>query len=113
MFNNVVLDIFIGLVFVFLLYSLLATILMELYARAFNLRARMLQKALRRMLEDDAANNGKYEKPFWKKLTVLAYFYDIIASLVRFFNPHWQDEKLIKKFYRHPYQIPGRRQYLQ
>lgn len=53
MFNNVVLDVFIGLIFVFLLYSLLATILHEFIAKWMNLRARMLQKALRRMLEDD------------------------------------------------------------
>ena len=103
MFNNIVLDVFIGLIFVFLLYSLLATILMELYARAFNLRARMLQKALRRMLEDDNGNeDDDVRKPIWKQFTILAYFYDVVVSLVRFFNPHWKDERLIKKFYTHP-----------
>lgn len=101
MFNNVVLDIFIGLVFIFLLYSLLATILMELYARAFNLRARMLQKALRRMLEDD--DSGKDgTKPIWQRFTILAYFYTVISSLFRFFNPNWRNEHLIKIFYKHP-----------
>jgi hypothetical protein len=52
MFNNVALDVCIGLVFIFLLYSLLATIVQEMLARIFCLRARMLQKAIRIMLQD-------------------------------------------------------------
>jgi hypothetical protein len=54
MFNNVALDVFIGLVFIFLLYSLLATVIQEIIARWLALRSRMLVKALRRMLEDGA-----------------------------------------------------------
>lgn len=52
MFDNVVLNIFIGLIFIFLLYSLLASILQELFASWCSLRSKMLQKALRRMLLD-------------------------------------------------------------
>jgi hypothetical protein len=99
MFNNIVLDVFIGLIFIYLLYSLLATIIQELVARAFNLRARMLQKSLRRMLEDDGGNTAE---PIWKNLTILAIFYDIGVSIVRFFNPKWDNEQFIKKFYKHP-----------
>ncbi|WP_276482656.1 hypothetical protein [Paraflavitalea pollutisoli] len=47
---------FIGLIFIFLLYSLLATIFLELYATIFALRAKLLQKAIRRMLMDGAAD---------------------------------------------------------
>ena len=45
MFNSIVLDSVIGLVFIFLLYSLLATILGEMIANWLGLRARMLRQA--------------------------------------------------------------------
>jgi hypothetical protein len=54
--GNVAIDVFIGLVFIFLLYSLLATIVQELLARMFNFRARMLVKAIRTMLQDRDLN---------------------------------------------------------
>ncbi len=81
MFNNVVLNVFIGLVFIFLLYSLLATILQEILARWFNLRSRMLQKGIRRMLEDST------------KYSEVTFCNAIISSglaLVRFFYPGFQ-----------------------
>jgi hypothetical protein len=53
MFNNVGLDIFIGLIFIFLLYSLLASILAEMLATAISLRARNLREAVDRMLNDE------------------------------------------------------------
>ena len=52
MFNSVVLDVVIGLVFIYLLYSLLATIIQELLASSFSLRAKILERAIVRMLED-------------------------------------------------------------
>ncbi|MCW3121752.1 MAG: hypothetical protein JWQ38_1244 [Flavipsychrobacter sp.] len=52
MFNNVALDVAIGLVFIFLVYSLLATTIQEMIARSFSLRGRMLVKGIRAMLED-------------------------------------------------------------
>lgn len=52
MFNNVALDVFIGLVFIFLLYSLLASIIQEMIATRLAFRARVLEKAIVRMLED-------------------------------------------------------------
>ncbi|MGZ8538832.1 MAG: hypothetical protein ACXWV9_11240, partial [Flavisolibacter sp.] len=58
MFNNIALDVCIGLVFIFLLYSLLATIILELIAHILDLRARMLTKALRNMLEDRDEKHG-------------------------------------------------------
>jgi len=59
MFNNIVLDIVIGLVFIFLLYSLLATLLQELIAVLIGLRAAVLFLALRRMLDDNIRLSGK------------------------------------------------------
>ncbi len=52
MFSNPVLDVIIGLVFIFLLYSLLATILQELVATNLSFRSKMLERAILRMLED-------------------------------------------------------------
>jgi hypothetical protein len=48
----VVLDIVIGLVFIYALYSLLITTIVEFVALAFQLRAKNLKRALRRMLDD-------------------------------------------------------------
>lgn len=52
MFSNVALDVVIGLVFIYLLYSLLATVLSEIFATAFKLKALNLREAIGRMLED-------------------------------------------------------------
>jgi hypothetical protein len=57
MFNNVALDVFIGLVFIFLLYSLLATIIQEMIATRLAFRAKVLEKAILRMLEDGKTNS--------------------------------------------------------
>lgn len=56
MLNNPVIDVSIGLVFIFLLYSLLATILQEIIAAKFSFRAKVLEKAILRMLEDGSFN---------------------------------------------------------
>lgn len=56
--GNIALDVVIGLVFVYLLYSLYATILMELISSIFGLRARNLQYTLRRMLSDEVVYKG-------------------------------------------------------
>jgi hypothetical protein len=58
MFNNVALDVFIGLVFIFLLYSLLATIVQEIIATRLAFRAKVLEKAIIRMLEDGKSTFG-------------------------------------------------------
>ncbi|MBL0741981.1 hypothetical protein [Chryseolinea lacunae] len=51
--GSVALDVVIGLVFVYLLYSLLATILQEILAtNIIRLRAKVLEKAIKRMLDD-------------------------------------------------------------
>ena len=57
MFNNVALDVFIGLVFIFLLYSLLATIFQEMIATRLAFRAKVLEKAIIRMLDDTHTDN--------------------------------------------------------
>jgi hypothetical protein len=65
MFNNVALDVFTGLVFIFLLYSLLATIIQEMIATRLAFRAKVLEKAIIRMLEDLETNN---HRPFGDRI---------------------------------------------
>ena len=60
--GNVALDVVIGLVFVYLLYSLYATILMELISSLFGLRAKNLRYTLKRMLADEKTFDNPVEK---------------------------------------------------
>jgi hypothetical protein len=50
--NLIVLDVAIGLIFVFLLYGLLATVIQEMLATLFDFRAKVLERAICRMLQD-------------------------------------------------------------
>ncbi len=59
MIGNAALDVVIGLVFVYLLYSLYATILMEIISSFLGLRARNLCYAIARMLKDEKKYDGK------------------------------------------------------
>ncbi|MHA4741998.1 hypothetical protein [Dyadobacter sp. MSC1_007] len=53
MFNNAALDVVIGLIFIYLLYSLLATILCEWIVTFIGLRGKALRKIIFQMLNDD------------------------------------------------------------
>jgi hypothetical protein len=66
MFNSVVLNVVIGLVFIYLLYSLLATIIQEIIAANLGMRSRMLKKGICRMLDDDVEDNEPLSKVFYK-----------------------------------------------
>lgn len=72
MFNSGVLNVVIGLVFIFLLYSLLATIIQEIIATYSGMRARILKRGIAKMLDDDKTNNAVsmafYNHPFVKFL---------------------------------------------
>jgi len=57
MFNSVALDVVIGLVFIYLLYSLLVTVISELMTTMLSLRARNLKEAIDRMLNDEKPSN--------------------------------------------------------
>lgn len=57
MFNSVALDVVIGLVFIYLLYSLLVTVLGEIVSTWLGLRSSMLYKAINRMLTDSFDSN--------------------------------------------------------
>lgn len=85
------LDIFIGLSLVFLLYSLLASSLLEIIAQLFSMRNRMLVKAIRRMLSNEEMPRSA------KRLTLVTFIFDFIISLVRIFNPYFLDENSFTK----------------
>jgi len=67
--NLIVLDVVIGLVFVYLLYSILATILQELLATWLSFRSKLLERAIFRMLEDGSDFNKRFSslKALFKK----------------------------------------------
>ncbi|MBV8253438.1 MAG: hypothetical protein JO154_12595 [Chitinophaga sp.] len=98
MFSNLAIDVALGLIFIYLLYSLFVTILQEMIARAFGLRSRILSKALRRMLDEDTHANdlGKFGK-----FTFFTWFYEKGWSIVHYFNP-FADAPILKKFYDSP-----------
>jgi hypothetical protein len=58
--NLIVLDVVIGLVFVYLLYSMLTTILQELIATWFGFRSKLLERAIFRMLEDTSLFDKRF-----------------------------------------------------
>lgn len=91
MFNNVALDIFIGLIFVFLLYSLMATIIQEIIATRFAIRAKVLEKAILRMLEDG-------------KTAANIPYLDRINGVLHIFNLKnlMKGKKVASWFYAHP-----------
>ncbi len=61
MFGSPVLEVIIGLVFIYLLFSLLSTVVNEIIASTARLRAKNLHKAIQRMLDDDSGT-GKFSK---------------------------------------------------
>ncbi len=52
MFDNVAFEVVIGLIFIYLLYSLLVTLLSEMIATWLNIRGKFLRVAIERMLND-------------------------------------------------------------
>jgi hypothetical protein len=66
--SNIVLDVAIGLVFIYLLYSLLATTIQEFVATIFSYRSRMLERGLEQML--DGKNYSYY---WWDRLWNFLY----------------------------------------
>lgn len=68
MFNNEALDVVIGLVFIYLLYSLLGTIVVEIITTNTGFRGWLLQKAIERMSDDGATSQKVDTDPGKKKI---------------------------------------------
>lgn len=62
----IVLDVVIGLIFIYLFYSLFCTIIVEIIATNFGLRARNLKISIIRILSDNAFSNKETRKAFWR-----------------------------------------------
>jgi hypothetical protein len=77
MFGSTILDVAIGLVFIYCLYSLLATTIKEIIASILGLRARKLEVAIWRMLADTKPRSSS-------KSTLLSEFYG--HPLIKFMN---------------------------
>lgn len=87
MFNTIVFDIVIGLIFIYLLYSLLATLVQEIISANFALRAKILERGIIRMLED--GDNFRFR--------IMG-----LISLFRKNSSGKREETLSTKFYEHP-----------
>lgn len=102
MFGSVVLDVTIGLVFIYLLYSLLATIINEIIATNIGMRARFLRKGIERMLNDEYIEKYKDALTFLDKVRM--FFRNARRSIRGFFMLETNDFKksFAAKFYDHP-----------
>ena len=88
--NNIALDVFIGLIAIYLLYSLFASILMEIVAKYLALRARMTLRSIFKLLDD-----GEYTEE-----NALYRFGKTIWG-TRFIHP-LKNRPLTALFYSHP-----------
>jgi hypothetical protein len=94
MIGNVALDVVIGLVFVYLLYSLYATIIMEIISSSFGLRARNLCYALKRMLMDEKEYNSSFLQKFSRLITSFGQTFGKSTNLT--------NETLYESFFSQP-----------
>lgn len=97
-------DVVIGLVFVFLLYSLLASILQEIISTWLGLRARILKKAIIRMLNDgvdDPKKPVKWYQFVWWFLNAFVWkrFVSFYRVLIQRDPPQGT---MARSFYEHP-----------
>ncbi len=74
MFNNVAIDVFIGLIAIFLLYSLLASILMESLAKYLALRARINVLAIFKILDDSQFTTTSIFQRFFNSINPGTFF---------------------------------------
>jgi len=103
MFENIALNVVIGLVLVYLLYSLLITVIGEIAGSALGLRARILRMAIERML-----NDGYYKKVMDSNSAPRGrlgrFWYAIQNNIIVFFLRQRKDfkESVAGRFYQYP-----------
>src|SRR5215204_3111154 len=105
MFNNVVLDVFIGLIFLYLLYSLLMTIVSEMLATWWNLRPRILRISLEKMLNDGFFPSKK--RPVFSEAVfswIWSWIVDLWYIIQRYFLREFKEFKysFAARFYEVP-----------
>jgi hypothetical protein len=97
--NNVALNVAIGIVFIFLLYSLLATTIKESIASLLGLRARMLKKGIVTGMLSDTPDDNRWlslVKGIWSYIAEVWYFIRGTSS------SKTKTMTLGEKFYEHP-----------
>lgn len=97
--GNVAFDIAIGLIFVYLLYSLYATVVMELIASVLGLRAKNLRYTLKRMLKNEKTYTGSRGVRYTKKILA-----DIVTTFSRImgWSVNLEDRNLYDAFREQP-----------
>lgn len=97
MFNSPALDIAIGLVFIFLLYSLLATSIQEAISTGLSLRAKMLRKSIVVNMLSDTPEISRWDAALFQ---ARAWFRQVAV----FFKlmPRKECDALGDRFYKHP-----------
>lgn len=99
MLNSPILDVTIGLVFVFLLYSLLVTSVNEAIASTFALRARMLKNAITERMLSDVSTAGRWTS-IWNGFVSL--WAEVAKIIFGSYGKEKIEKKLGDKFYDHP-----------
>jgi hypothetical protein len=105
MLDNVALDVVIGLIFIFLIYSLLATTINEGIAANLNLRGRKLEHAIRRMLDDGFHTEHTFWSVAWDILKSVFYRFKKFILYFRFTCPVPKETKnmtFVELFYNEP-----------
>jgi hypothetical protein len=98
MFNSPILDVTIGLVFIFLLYSLLATSVNEAIATSFSLRARMLRNAITEHMLADSLPGNRWGSMFKGTKDLFVEIFKIITG----YEKKKDKKKVGDHFYQHP-----------
>ncbi len=81
------LDVVIGLVFIYLIYSLLATLIQEIIATNLGFRAKLLRKAISRMLDEESDENAFMSRMFsW--LSILFFQKKNVNNFSEYFYKH-------------------------
>lgn len=99
MINSPLLDVFIGIVFLFLLFSLLATSINEAIASALQLRGKMLRNAIAKTLLSDGPDANKGYINYYIEIGKQR-FLAIREFFKNFIKPIENDTKLSIDFYR-------------
>lgn len=92
--GSIAIDVVIGLVFIYLLYSLYATIIMEIISTSFGLRARNLRYTIARMLMDEKEHDNRFYAGLAR---VIASFVQVTGRSANLTHP-----VLLKKFFNQP-----------
>ncbi len=73
MINAGVLDVVIGLVFIYLLYSLLTTLVQEIVATRNSFRSKILERSIFRMFEDDHIFQSRFKSLIKRSTKIFDY----------------------------------------